>query len=81
MTTSKYFIKVSTIDIPKFEGYLKENKIEFTLMSTDWGTTASGMTHLYSVVMDTENAMILKLTFPLAGCMNFVATLNKLQAR
>ena len=80
MITSKYFIKVLHEDFIKFEKYLIDHNIEYTFMSSDWGTyVQNSMTHLYSVVMDRQEAVSLSLTFPLAGCMNFVSTMDKLR--
>jgi hypothetical protein len=81
MTLYRYFVKVASKDISRFETYLKDQDIKASILSFDWGLTGDGLTNLYSIKMSEEDAMSLKLRFPLTGFMNFVNTLNRLRPR
>jgi hypothetical protein len=61
---------VAAPDAPNFEAHLTLNGVvDWEHLSTDF-TPPSGSS-MYSVRMDTQQALSLKLSFPLKGCMNF----------
>lgn len=70
---SKYFIRVKNTE--EFEAFLKSQGRDYAQLSMD---LTSG-SFLYSVDLDSEEALSIKLKFQLEGCMNFTRTLGKLK--
>ena len=68
MSTQKYYVSVSTSLLEKFENYLIQNKYEFILMSTNFRTSETLL--MYSIVMDAQDAVKLRLTFDIAGMLD-----------
>jgi hypothetical protein len=73
---AKYYVRVAEQYVQSFEDHLTTSGTEFRLLNSDM---ANGeFTRLYSVIMESEEAMALKLTIPLIGCLNFHKTVGKL---
>ncbi len=72
---SRYFIRVLTKDDAEFTAHLVRHEIEGEILSRDGAKGES--TNLYSVMLEDEEALALKLSFPLKGCMNFGKTIGK----
>lgn len=70
---SKYFIRVGHTNTGPFEAYLTNNGTEYNMIASDLANS----TNLYSVSLDGEEALSLRLTFPVLGFMNFTRTLGK----
>ena len=70
---SKYFIRVKHPNTQAFEDYLTNAGNEYIMIASD----LSNSTNLYSVSLDGEEALSLRLTFPVLGFMNFTRTLGK----
>lgn len=78
MTTvlkSKYYIRVASVESTKFESYLDDQQAEYVRLSID----LSNSTVLYSVELDSKEALSLRLSMPTVGFMNFKRTLGKLK--
>jgi len=75
MNNEKYYVRVAFSDCAAFETHLKIHNVLFESLSRDF---TADPTVLYSVSMDSETALSLKLSFPLKGCMNFNKTLGRL---
>lgn len=77
----KFYVRFKSNDeseITEFEKYLEERSVQFEHLSRDFGP--KGGTNLYSIVMDSEQELALRLSFPLVGCINFqkvIANLKK----
>ncbi len=72
---SRYFIRVLAKDDSAFAEHLARHGIEGDILSRD---TAKGeATNLYSVILEDQEALALKLSFPLKGCMNFNLVIGK----
>lgn len=69
---NKYYVRIKTEDIPRFEVYAADNGIDITHLSNDFKST------MYSANMSGEEALSLSLSFPLVGCLNFQKTMTKL---
>lgn len=67
----KYYVRVLVANSEAFEAHLNMYGVKFTLLSVDFGTS------LYSIEMNGETALSLKLSFPLVGCMNFRKTVKR----
>lgn len=72
---TKYYVRVRQVDQTKFETYAYENKILVDHLSNDFGPGAG--TCMYAADMDEEEALALRLTFPLVGCLNFHKAMKK----
>lgn len=72
---SKYYIRVASSESTKFESHLDDQQAEYVRLSLDlrYGTV------LYSVDLDSEEALSLRLSMPTLGFMNFKRTLGKLK--
>jgi hypothetical protein len=68
MTTTRYFISIKTDLLEGFENYLIQNKYDFNLMSTTFKTKDTVL--MYSVDMDEQDAVKLKLTFDITGMLD-----------
>ena len=75
MKISKYFVRVRPGDYKKFTDYLSKNGIKNELLSTDIGHTKGSM--MFSMRLNREEATLMKLTFDLAGFMNFTQTMDR----
>jgi len=76
MSNDKYFVKVALSDLKSFEEHLRINGILGAVhMSSDM--TPYGGHAMYSIHMNTQQALSLKLSFPLQGCMNVKRVLDK----
>lgn len=76
MEHRKYYIRVKQTNCAEFERYLEEQGIVYTQLSNDFGP--NGSSSLYSVIMDSADALTLNLKFPVLGCLNFKKTLDNL---
>jgi hypothetical protein len=63
MALESYFVRIVSSHDSKFCDVLRKLNIEYQLSTFDFGTA------LYSVNMDREQALRLKLTFPIVGIM------------
>lgn len=68
MATNRYYINVRTDLLEEFENYLIQNKYEFNLLSTNF--TPKNTVLMYSIEMDEQDAVKLKLTFDIAGMLD-----------
>jgi len=68
-----YYVKVAGADADAFEKHLTVCGAEWSRLSNHMETTA-----LYHVIMDSESALSLKLSFPLLGCLDFNKTMGKI---
>jgi hypothetical protein len=76
MQSDKYFVKVALSDLKPFEEHLRINGVLGAVhMSSDM--TPSGGHAMFSIIMNTQQALSLKLSFPLLGCMNVKRVLDK----
>lgn len=76
---SKYYIRIDYTDSIAFEEYIKRNKIWATVLSHD---CADGkFTHLYNIELSMEEETMIKLSFPLIGCMPFDKRFGRLKNR
>lgn len=74
-TASKYYVRIADSNVESFEKHLTSLDVEHELLSHDFANGRA--TALYAIRMDREDAVALKLSFPLLGCMNFVSTMNR----
>lgn len=74
-TASKYYVRIADSNTSSFETHLVNLNVEHELLSRDFA--GGNATALYAVTMDREDAVALKLSFPLLGCMNFLGTIGK----
>jgi len=72
---TKYYVRVDTSNQPRLEEHLSRSGIQYNKLSHDFSKGA--VTILYSVDMDSEGAMALKLSVPLVGCLNIHRVLGK----
>jgi len=72
---SRYFIKIQIPRGDEFEQFLTSHNLEYSRLSVDM----SAGNYLYSVQMDSEDAIAMKIIFPLNGCMNFTRTIGNLK--
>jgi hypothetical protein len=68
---NKYYVRVKQEDVRRFEEHTARNNLTFDLLSNDFGTT------MYSMMMEDNDALSLKLSFPLVGCLNFNRVIAK----
>lgn len=68
---NKYYVRVKAADVLKFEEHTARNGLQYDLLSNDFGTS------MYSMMMDDEEALSLKLSFPLVGCLNIKRALGR----
>lgn len=73
--TSRYFVRVLVKDEAPFLEHLSRHGIDHELLSRD--LAAGEASNLYSIMLENDEALALKLSFPLKGCMNFNATMGK----
>ena len=64
---SKYFIRTGLSNAFELEVYLATKKANYTLVSHEFGRAE--MTVFYSVTMDRQEAVALKLSIPMIGMM------------
>ena len=64
---TKYFIRTGLSNAFELEVYLATKKAKYTLVSNEFGRAE--MTVLYSVTMDRQEAVALKLSIPMIGMM------------
>lgn len=76
MEHKKYYIRVAQTNCTSFENYLNEQGITYVHLSNDFGP--KGSSSLYSVKMDSEDALTISLKFPTLGFLNFTRTLDNL---
>lgn len=70
---NKYYVRVKATDVQKFEEHIARNNLtQYELLSNDFSTS------MYSMMMDDEEALSLKLSFPLVGCLNIKRALGRL---
>lgn len=69
---NKYYVRVKSEDVSRFEEHATRNNLEFEHLSHDFGT------RMYAMSMDDESALSLKLSFPLVGYLNFNRAMNRL---
>lgn len=69
MASSKYYVKVEYNSENLFEDYLEKRNVSYRLISSSW--ELKGMTAVYAVEMDRQEAIALKLSFPILGIMDF----------
>ena len=63
---TKYFIRARwPYDTVELEQYLMAKKAKYVLVSNEFGR--AGLTALYSVTMDRQEAVALKLSIPIIG--------------
>jgi hypothetical protein len=75
MPKTKYFIRVKPAMEASLAAYLSESGIEHSHISNDF--SANGGTVLYSVQMDSEEAMAIRLKYPLIGFLSFNKVFKK----
>lgn len=73
----RYYIRIGSEDMTAFESYLAELQIEWTYLSDDRIRTKPTM--LYSIHLDDEETLALKLKFQLLGCLNLKKALDNLK--
>ena len=66
--STRYFVSIKTDLLESFENYLIQNKYDFNLMSTTFRTKDTVL--MYTVDMDEQDAVKLKLTFDITGMLN-----------
>jgi hypothetical protein len=62
---TKYFIRTGLSNAFELEVYLATKKAKYTLVSNEFGRAE--MTVLYSVELDRQEAVVLKLSVPMIG--------------
>lgn len=67
----KYYIRVADAHMPKLGSWFIQNAVDATLLSRDFGN--NGGTLLYSAMLDPEEALSMKLSTPIIGCMKAMA--------
>ena len=77
MSRDRYYIRVHSADVPTFLEFCERSAFPSMHLSTDMSN--NGGSTLYSVLMDTQEIMALKLAIPLVGCMHFTKTMGKLK--
>ena len=77
MSRDRYYIRVHSADVSTFMDFCERSDIPSMNLSTDMSNT--GGSSLYSVLMDPQETMALKLAIPLVGCMHFTKTMGKLK--
>jgi hypothetical protein len=65
---TRYFVRIKTGLSVELATYLDEGFFEYTHISNDMGKEPSV---IYSVLMDEEEALALRLKFPLVGFLSF----------
>lgn len=70
---SKHYIRINSVESTKFESHLDDLGKEYVVLSLDIG---SG-TVLYSIELDSEEALALRLSLPMVGFLNFKQSLGK----
>jgi len=69
---NKYYVRVKSVDVPQFEEHTARNNLQYELLSNDFNTS------MYSMMLDDQEALSLKLSFPLVGCLNIHRALGRL---
>lgn len=72
MSTHKYFVRILLADEQPFLDYLESQDLSATHISTE--ISSPGVSCLYAIPMDREQALTLKLTLNLLGCVASTAT-------
>ena len=70
---SKHYIRIKSSESTKFESHLDDIEKEYVRLSMDLGTG----TVLYSIELDGEEALALRLSLPMVGFLNFKQSLGK----
>ena len=70
-----YYIRIGREIYREFETFLDENKYEYQILS--FIDTMSQKSFLYSAKLTGEEAMMIKLKFPLVGFLDFAKTLGR----
>jgi len=65
-----YFVRVDTFNSNAFEDYLDMYNVNYTLLSNDFEGIRGGSV-MYSLQISSIDALALKLSFPIRGCMPF----------
>ena len=60
---NKYYVRVKAEDITSFEKHAGRNGLYYELLSNDFGTS------MFAMMIDDEEALNLKLSLPLVGCL------------
>lgn len=76
MTSTKYYVRVKLADVQELIIHLEQNQIPYDQLSLDIGHTESASA-LFSVLMSSHDALNLKLSHPLSGCLNYRQALDK----
>jgi len=76
MTVEKYYIRTNEYDCHILEDQFMTHDVNYQLLSRDM---ANGVgTALYSAYLTSEQALVIKLSCPMTGCLNFGKALGKL---
>lgn len=78
MYPEKYYIRVNEYECDGLEDLFLKHHASFSLLSRDMAN--GNATSLYSAYLTSEQALVIKLSCPLVGCLNFGKTLGKLVA-
>lgn len=73
---SLYYIRVELCYADQLEEHLKRNNVAFEKMSTYFGSKILSSS-VYSIRMESEDALNMKLSFPILGIMDFNKILGK----
>lgn len=65
---STYFVRIATFNSASFEHYLDMHDVDYTILSNDFEPVRGGSL-LYSLQINRIDAIALKLSFPIMGCM------------
>lgn len=76
MNPEKYYIRVNQFECNVLEGQFMTHHVNYSMLSRDMANGVS--TALYSAYLTSEQAVVIKLSCPLVGCLNFAKTLGKL---
>ena len=71
-----YYIRIGRDIYKEFETFLEENRYDFQILSFV-DTISKDSTCLYTTHLTGEEAMMIKLKFPLVGFLDFAKTLGR----
>ncbi len=76
MNLEKYYIRVNEYECDVLENLFLTHHASYSVLSRDMAN--GNATSLYSVYLTSEQALVIKLSCPMTGCLNFGKALGKL---
>ena len=69
MSVSKYYVTVAYNNMDVFEDYIALHAISYSNCVTRWAKLE--LISIYFIIMDRQEAVVLKLAFPILGIVDF----------